>query len=62
METRRSFVKKTAFTGIAGIVAAGSAPVFGKDEKKLKIGVLGLGSHGFAARFKNPPKGYKKKL
>ena len=62
METRRSFVKKTAFTGIAGIVAAESAPVFGKDAKKLKIGVLGLGSHGFAARFKNPPESYKKEV
>ncbi|MBT4482111.1 MAG: twin-arginine translocation signal domain-containing protein [Candidatus Latescibacteria bacterium] len=62
MRTRRSFMKKTAAAGIAGIVASGSSPVYARDMKKLKIGVLGLGSHGFAARFKNPPKDYPKEV
>lgn len=62
MQTRRAFIRKTAFTGIVGIVTAGKAPAYTKDMKMLKIGLLGLGSHGFAARFKNPPKNYPKKV
>ena len=62
METRRSFVKKAALTGIAGILASGRAPVYAKNMKMLKIGLLGKGSHGFAARFKNPPENYQKKI
>lgn len=59
METRRSFMKKTAFTGITGIIATGRTPVFAQNMKLLKIGQLGLGSHSFVSRFNNPPKEYK---
>jgi len=62
MGSRRSFMKKLPALGIAGIVAFRKAPAYARDMKKYRIGVLGLGSHGFAARFKNPPKGYKKKV
>ncbi|MBN1292833.1 MAG: Gfo/Idh/MocA family oxidoreductase [Candidatus Latescibacteria bacterium] len=55
-------VKKTALAGIAGIVASGKAPAYAKDMKLKKIGVLGLGSHNFATRFKNPPDDYKKEV
>ncbi len=55
-------MRKTALTGIAGMLAAGRAPVFARDVKMYKIGLLGLGSHGFAARFKNPPQDYQKKV
>ncbi|MFC1607999.1 Gfo/Idh/MocA family oxidoreductase [Candidatus Latescibacterota bacterium] len=60
METKTSGMKKAV--GIAGIVAAGTAPVFAKSGNMKKIGVLGLGSHNFAARFKAPPKEYKKEV
>jgi len=62
METRRTFIRKTAVIGIAGIVAAGKAPSYAKDMNLLKIGLLGLGSHRFADGFKNPPKNYTKKV
>ena len=52
-------MKKTALTGIGGILASGFAPAFAKDMKMLKIGQLGLGSHGFVGRFKNPPANFK---
>jgi len=54
--------RRTITAGIAGIVAAGAAPAFAQDMHMKKIGVLGLGSHNFAARFKNPPAGYGKKV
>ncbi|MFC1607998.1 Gfo/Idh/MocA family oxidoreductase [Candidatus Latescibacterota bacterium] len=59
METRRSFIKKSALSGIAGIVATGSAPAFAQDMKMLKLGQIGQGSHGFTGRFKNPPAKFK---
>ena len=62
METRRTFIKKTITAGIAGIVASRSAPAFASDMGKLKIGQLGLGSHGFIGRFNNPPEEYKDKV
>ena len=62
METRRSFIKKTALSGIGGIIAAGNAPAFAEDMRMLKIGQLGIGSHGFVGRFNNPPKDYKDKV
>ncbi|MCE5251979.1 Gfo/Idh/MocA family oxidoreductase [bacterium] len=63
MKTEKgSIITKTALAGIAGIVAAGKAPAYAKDGKILKIGVLGLGSHSFAARFKNPPADYTKPI
>ena len=57
MEDRRTALKRTA-AGIAGIIAAGKAPAYAKDMKMMKLGVLGIGSHGFAAMFRNPPKDY----
>ncbi len=48
--------------GIAGIVAAAKAPTYAQDMKKMKLGVLGVGSHGFAAMFRNPPKDYPKEV
>ena len=62
MATRRTFMQGAALAGIAGIVASGRAPVFAQDAKMKKIGVLGLGSHGFAARFKTRPEGYTKEI
>ena len=59
MSTRRSFMQGAALAGIAGIAAARHAPVYAQDMKKLKIGQLGLGSHGFVGRFKNPAEKYK---
>jgi len=57
METRRTFIRRTALTGIAGIIAAGRTPAFAQDMKTVKIGQLGLGSHSFVGRFNNPPAG-----
>lgn len=51
-----------ALAGIAGIVAAAQAPAYAQDMKKMKLGVLGVGSHGFAAMFRNPPKDYPKEV
>jgi len=61
MENKQGNLKQTA-TGISGIVAAGSPPAYTKDMNVLKLGVLGVGSHGFAAMFKNPPKEYPKEV
>jgi hypothetical protein len=62
MSTRRSFMKDTALAGIAGIVASHRAPAFAQDMKTKKIGLLGLGSHNFAALFKTRPAGYTKEI
>jgi len=62
MLTRRSFMKRGLSAGIAGIVASGTAPAFARDMKMLKIGQLGLGSHGFISRFKNPPEEYRDRV
>ena len=62
MDIKTAPVMKTTLTGISGIIAAGKAPVYAKDRQMLKIGVLGLGSHGFVSQFKNPPKDYPKKI
>jgi len=48
-----------ALTGIGGIIAAGKAPAFAQEMKMVKIGQLGLGSHGFVARFRSPALKYK---
>ncbi len=61
MEDSRSDLKAVG-AGIAGIVLAGRAPAFAQDMKVLKLGVLGVGSHGFAAMFKNPPKDFPKEV
>ncbi len=62
METRRSFLEKTALAGIAGIAASKTAPAFAQRMGMVKIGHLGLGSHGFTARFANPPAEWKGKV
>jgi hypothetical protein len=62
MSTRRSFLKGAVLTGIAGIMASHRAPAFAQDMKTKKIGVLGLGSHNFAAMFKTRPEGYTKEI
>ena len=62
MTTRRKFLKKTATGGIAGIIAAGIPPAFSQDMKMLKIGQLGLGSHGFVESFIKPPEKYRGKV
>lgn len=53
MGTRRTFLKTSAATGIAGIVASRTAPAFAQDMKLLRIGQIGLGGHNFALVFKN---------
>ncbi len=55
-------MRKTALTGVAGILVAGRAPVFAQDMKLLKLSRLGLGSHNFLSRFKSPPSGFKGKV
>jgi len=48
--SRRSFVKKTAATAVAGAAASFPSVTFGKkNDKKLKIGVVGCGGRGGGA-------------
>ena len=65
MPSRRSFVQSAALAGIAGIAGIALTrrpPAFAQAAKLKKIGVLGLGSHNFASRFKTRPAGYKKEM
>ncbi len=62
MATRRSFMQSAALAGIAGVVATGKAPAFAQNVKLKKIGVLGIGSHNFATRFKTRPEGYTRDI
>jgi hypothetical protein len=62
MESRRTFLGKTTLAGIAGIVAAKTAPAFAQQTGMMKIGQLGLGSHGFLGSFVNPPADWKGKV
>ena len=62
MDTRRSFISKAALAGIAGIVACRKAPAFAENMGMIKIGQLGLGSHGFVGSFNNPPADFKGKV
>jgi hypothetical protein len=62
MENRRSFIKKSVASGIGGILASRRAPVFAQDMNMIRIGQLGMGSHGFLGRFNNPPEEYKDKV
>lgn len=59
MEKRREFLKKAALGGIAGAVAAGTAPAYAQDMGTLKIGQLGLGGHNFALYFNRYRDTYK---
>ncbi len=58
-DSRRTFLKKSAAAGIAGIVTSGKAPAFSREMNTVKIGQIGLGSHSFLLRFRNPPKSHK---
>jgi len=62
MKTRRQFIKTAALASISGIVQTGKAPAQVRDLGVMKIGQLGLGSHGFVGTFKNPPKLFKRKV
>ena len=62
METRRTFIKKTTFLGITGILATSKAPAYIRDIDLLKLSRLGLGSHNFLARFKTPPQTFQGKV
>lgn len=62
MPTRRSFIRNASLAGIAGIVAAHRAPAFARDLEVMRIGQLGLGSHGFVGTFKNPPGSFTGKV
>ena len=59
MATRRDFMKNAGIGGIAGIAAARRPPAFASEKKTLKIGQLGLGSHGFVRSFLTPPKSFR---
>ena len=59
MKTRRDFIQKSVIGGIAGIVAAQKPPAFARDMNMVKIGQLGLGSHGFVETFIKPPEKYR---
>lgn len=56
------FLEKAAIAGIAGITASRTAPVFAQNAGMLKIGQLGLGSHGFVGTFASPPAEWKGKV
>ena len=59
MESRRKFMKNSALTGIAGILAAGKPPAYAQSVNTVRVGQIGLGSHSFLLRFLNPPKTHK---
>ncbi|MFC1607997.1 Gfo/Idh/MocA family protein [Candidatus Latescibacterota bacterium] len=59
MKTRRGFIKGSLAGGITGIIASQTPPSFAQDMNKVKIGQLGLGSHGFVDSFNKPPEKYK---
>jgi hypothetical protein len=62
MESRRSFIEKATLAGIAGIVATRTAPAYAQNMGTIKVGQLGLGSHGFIGRFLSPPDEFKGKV
>ena len=62
MESRRGFLKAAAAGGVAAMIASKKAPAFAQDRGIMKIGQLGLGSHGFLGSFKKPPKSFKQKV
>ncbi len=62
MHTRRTFMESASLAGIAGIVAAKSAPAYARNRGMVKVGQLGLGSHTFLGRFVNPPDMLKGKV
>ena len=61
MPTRRLFLGQSA-AGIAGVLLSKQAPAFIQDAGVVRIGQLGLGSHGFLSRFANPPEEFKGRI
>ena len=59
MKTRRGFLKSSVVSGVASIIAAQKPPAFAIDMKMVKVGQLGLGSHGFVESFVKPPEKYR---
>jgi hypothetical protein len=59
MKTRRGFMKTAVAGGIAGIMATHKPPAFARDGDMIRVGQLGLGSHGFVESFIKPPEKYK---
>jgi predicted dehydrogenase len=62
MESRRKFMKVAAAGSFAAMISSKKAPAFAQDMGIVKVGQLGLGSHGFLGSFKNPPKSFKQKV
>ncbi len=62
MKTRRDFMKTAAMAGIAGIAVSRRAPAFAQNMGVMKIGHLGLGSHGFVGTFRTPPRSFREKV
>lgn len=58
MNSRRTFIKKTALTGIGGILASKIPPAFAQNMNIIRIGQIGLGSHSFLLSFLRPPKSF----
>ncbi|MBT4485157.1 MAG: hypothetical protein HOC71_15940, partial [Candidatus Latescibacteria bacterium] len=53
---------KTVAGGIAGIAASQTPPAFAQNMKMVKVGQLGLGSHGFLESFNNPPEKLRERV
>ncbi|MFC1693205.1 Gfo/Idh/MocA family oxidoreductase [Candidatus Latescibacterota bacterium] len=62
MKTRRDFMKAAVAGGIAGIVASRKPPAFAQERGMVKIGQLGIGTHGFLRTFVTPPGGFREKV
>ncbi len=55
MHTRRTFLMQAPLAGIAGILAARTAPAFAQTLNTFRIGQVGLGSHSFLLSLMNRP-------
>jgi hypothetical protein len=62
MHTRRSFLIQAPLAGIAGILAARTAPAFAQTLNTFRIGQVGLGSHSFLLSLMKPPADFTGKL
>ena len=62
MTTRRSFLMKAPLAGIAGILAAWTAPAFAQTLNTFRIGQVGLGSHSFLLSLMKPPSDFTGKV
>ena len=43
--SRRNFIKASMAAGLSASVASGT-PLFGKDDRKVRVGFVGVGSQG----------------